>query len=179
MIHFEFIHKNILFVQNVKKGILYTCIFWGLYGIFTKSFRFPFDIRADMLLGQHCNLNQFQLRLRVRVNFQTRKLPFSPGRHICTLQVIDILLLCCEKMNALKENLWSTSICSEYCVCLSPLTNSETHPLSSTLVTGRQRGQTRPVFSMSTGKSPVNLTFLMMSQVFCSVLSFQKHLVIA
>ena len=59
MIHFEFIHKNILFVQNVKKGILYTCIFWGLYGIFTKSFRFPFDIQADMLLGQHCNLNQF------------------------------------------------------------------------------------------------------------------------
>ena len=106
MIHFEFIHKNVLFVQNVKKEILYTCIFWGLYGIFTKSFRFPFDIQADMMLGQHCNLKCFEFTPSFRPSFgQVRKLPFSPGRHICTLQVIDILLLCCEKMNALKENL--------------------------------------------------------------------------
>ena len=83
MIHFEFIHKNVLFVQNVKKGILYTCIFWGLYGIFTKSFRFPFDIQVDMMLGQHCNLKYFHFTLSMRLSFgqlNDLKITFFTGK---------------------------------------------------------------------------------------------------
>ena len=141
MIHFEFIHKNVLFVQNVKKGILYTCIFWGAVWYFYKEFPLPIRYPGGHDAGPTLQSKIFSFYpVWVLGNLMTWKLPFSPGRHICTLQVIDILLLCCEKINALKENLWSTSICSEYCVCLSPFTNSETHPLSSTLVTGSEIG---------------------------------------
>ena len=51
MIHFEFIHKNVLFVQNVKKGILYTCIFWGAVWYFYKEFPLPIRYPGGHVAG--------------------------------------------------------------------------------------------------------------------------------